>query len=683
MIGEFVRKIGGLLQNGQAHEMHGSERTRTFQKWRTSRDPPGGPMRTRSFFLLLVAVPMAMSAEKPIRQSIPNSVLSIVTRDQRGGISRPSISGFVRQQAPQNLPRSITEVVVPVEMKRLVAERSLRNTTSPGGSTAPRTSATLTGLTTPFDTVYEQGFYGKRRYVFTTNENGNLIRRSNQKLAAQGWEETSRVECTYSPGGLLLSKIEYDPAYIGGVSWRNVFVYDFAERMTSGRYESIDAGTGGLISAMYDSTVFDDQGDVFFSQSEWWYNGPIPEGGKYTSEGTDSSYVSTRYARSPEGWTPVSRQTWFNHPVNGGYEYLEQEWQNGRWENAVLCRYESNYGIGEEWERSWIWVDDRWRPDTRSLFISLDSLLDALGPYGDSWVYLTERWTGRDWVPARRQIGRDAGDQINSSYRREVWDDGWIPEHVRTNGWGDDGLVRSIDSTWEGRWLRLVEVEDRPYLGMTLYERFEWWDGPEKVVGGVTERIYTPSGREAQSTEYEWKNNTWEAFAKYVLTYDANDRITSLVHSIRTPAGWVPSAKYSDADTSGHPGTSWYFETQATRPGYREFYGFAELTFHYRNTVSDVAGQIEEVPRETALRQNYPNPFNPATTLPFSIAVGARTTIAIFDILGREVSRPVDEWKEPGEYKVQFDASKLASGMYICRFTSGNVNQTRKLMLIR
>ena len=42
-----------------------------------------------------------------------------------------------------------------------------------------------------------------------------------------------------------------------------------------------------------------------------------------------------------------------------------------------------------------------------------------------------------------------------------------------------------------------------------------------------------------------------------------------------------------------------------------------------------------------------------------------------------------NEWKDPGEYHVQFDGSRLASGMYICRFTAGSANQTRKLMLVR
>jgi hypothetical protein len=113
------------------------------------------------------------------------------------------------------------------------------------------------------------------------------------------------------------------------------------------------------------------------------------------------------------------------------------------------------------------------------------------------------------------------------------------------------------------------------------------------------------------------------------------------------------------------------------------FNGFYELSFGYRAAVSGVAGPNDEKPEHSTLTQNYPNPFNPTTTIPFTVAEGARTTIAIYDVLGREVARPVDEWKDPGEYNVEFDAKGLASGMYLCRFTSGTVCKTTKLLLTR
>ncbi len=86
------------------------------------------------------------------------------------------------------------------------------------------------------------------------------------------------------------------------------------------------------------------------------------------------------------------------------------------------------------------------------------------------------------------------------------------------------------------------------------------------------------------------------------------------------------------------------------------------------------AAKEPAVPGRTQLLANYPNPFNPATTIRFQISadacVGTRrqwVKLAVFDVLGREVEVLVDEQKMPGRYEVQFDASGLAGGAYLCR----------------
>nr|MBP6673432.1 T9SS type A sorting domain-containing protein [Bacteroidota bacterium] len=90
------------------------------------------------------------------------------------------------------------------------------------------------------------------------------------------------------------------------------------------------------------------------------------------------------------------------------------------------------------------------------------------------------------------------------------------------------------------------------------------------------------------------------------------------------------------------------------------------------------------VPTEFALHQNYPNPFNPSTTLSFTVQVSGLTTLKIYDPLGREVSILVNEHLEAGAYhKRTFDASRLASGIYIARLTNGGVSQIKKMSLIK
>jgi len=89
-------------------------------------------------------------------------------------------------------------------------------------------------------------------------------------------------------------------------------------------------------------------------------------------------------------------------------------------------------------------------------------------------------------------------------------------------------------------------------------------------------------------------------------------------------------------------------------------------------------------PFEFSLEQNYPNPFNPSTKIEFSLASASNVTLEVFNMLGQKVSTLVQGQKlSAGTHNVTFDASSLASGMYVYRFSTANFVQTRKMMLIK
>jgi len=89
------------------------------------------------------------------------------------------------------------------------------------------------------------------------------------------------------------------------------------------------------------------------------------------------------------------------------------------------------------------------------------------------------------------------------------------------------------------------------------------------------------------------------------------------------------------------------------------------------------------VPIKFNLEQNYPNPFNPATTIKYQVANVTDVKLAIYNILGEEVVILVNEEKPIGRYEVQFDASKLSSGIYIYKFQAGNFSATMKMILMK
>ncbi len=91
------------------------------------------------------------------------------------------------------------------------------------------------------------------------------------------------------------------------------------------------------------------------------------------------------------------------------------------------------------------------------------------------------------------------------------------------------------------------------------------------------------------------------------------------------------------------------------------------------------AGSVESF----SLQQNYPNPFNPTTTIEFTLNRKDHTKLAVYDLLGREVKILVDERLDAGHHRVEFDASRLPSGLYFYRLQSGAQVHTRKLTLIK
>ena len=91
----------------------------------------------------------------------------------------------------------------------------------------------------------------------------------------------------------------------------------------------------------------------------------------------------------------------------------------------------------------------------------------------------------------------------------------------------------------------------------------------------------------------------------------------------------------------------------------------------------------EILPQKFALKQNYPNPFNPTTTIEFSIPKTEYVKLRIYNMLGQKVSTLVSEKLNPGEYKYTWDASHLASGVYIYKLQTDNYSSTRKLILLK
>lgn len=98
---------------------------------------------------------------------------------------------------------------------------------------------------------------------------------------------------------------------------------------------------------------------------------------------------------------------------------------------------------------------------------------------------------------------------------------------------------------------------------------------------------------------------------------------------------------------------------------------------------SGVDVEPSDLPYQFELAQNYPNPFNPTTTIEYEIDNHVHVNLAIYNLLGQRVATLVDGEQVAGRYKVQFDATNLASGVYFYRLTAGTNVMTRRMMLVK
>jgi hypothetical protein len=112
----------------------------------------------------------------------------------------------------------------------------------------------------------------------------------------------------------------------------------------------------------------------------------------------------------------------------------------------------------------------------------------------------------------------------------------------------------------------------------------------------------------------------------------------------------------------------------------------AEAELYFVDDVNFITTSVGEDPslvNNFKLEQNYPNPFNPSTKIKYSVAERSNVSIKVFDMLGKEVTTLVNTSKEAGSYEVSFDASNLASGLYVYTINAGNFTSSKKMMLLK
>ncbi|MFZ1290936.1 MAG: T9SS type A sorting domain-containing protein, partial [Melioribacteraceae bacterium] len=100
---------------------------------------------------------------------------------------------------------------------------------------------------------------------------------------------------------------------------------------------------------------------------------------------------------------------------------------------------------------------------------------------------------------------------------------------------------------------------------------------------------------------------------------------------------------------------------------------------------SDLVGvdDVNLLPTEFAVSQNYPNPFNPTTMINYALPKKANVKLVVFNTIGQQVATLVNQEMIAGYHSINFDASKLSSGIYFYTLSAGDFISTQKMILLK
>ncbi len=153
------------------------------------------------------------------------------------------------------------------------------------------------------------------------------------------------------------------------------------------------------------------------------------------------------------------------------------------------------------------------------------------------------------------------------------------------------------------------------------------------------------------------------------------------------------------------PGKTYYWKVLAKNISGDSLWSSNVNGFYIDPNATDIKEIISETPTEFKLFQNYPNPFNPTTIIKYTIPAydvisnpqrGERSqnqeispsgrndyvSLIVYNVLGKEVETLVNKTQPAGNYEVNFDGTKLSSGVYYYQLKVGNFQETKKMVLL-
>jgi hypothetical protein len=373
-------------------------------------------------------------------------------------------------------------------------------------------------------------------------------------------------------------------------------------------------------------------------------------------------------------WVGAARVT-ASYDGNGNQtEWLYQTWIDSAWVNALqhTSTYDGNGNlmgtVGQLWNGS-AWVND----------FQFAYTYDGNGNLTGE---LSQNWNGSAWVN---------GSQSTYTYDENGNRTGWLIQRWGGSVWVND---YQYAYTYDGNGNRTGQVS-------------QLWNGSAWVNHWHYTYTYAGSGNRTGELFQTWNGSVWVTRSQYTQTYDGNGNLTGALSQTWIDSAWVNGAQTTytyDGNgnrigqiSQGWNGSAWVnyeqykydYDGNGNRTGtLRQYWIGSAWLNHYRETSTwqSLTAAVDErpnTPTRFTLSDNYPNPFNPATKISYSVPQSVHVLLVIYDMLGREVARLIQENKPPGDYTTTWNADDVPSGVYFYRLSAGDFIQTRKMVLLK
>ncbi len=275
-----------------------------------------------------------------------------------------------------------------------------------------------------------------------------------------------------------------------------------------------------------------------------------------------------------------------------------------------------------------------------------------------------------DAASINSQIQANYGADVAYIYSQDNLSSGWYNSSLDNSGMTDLQTAVSQSKGWFA--MGFIDWD----FSSQWYINFDGWSQSNPPYLLVQYHYITP----VELTSFNATSNDGSVSLNWATATETNNKGFEIQRKSEdgsfTKIGFI-----NGAGTSSQPHTYSYVDSKLSTGEYT--YRLRQVDLDGKESFSQEVNVKVNVPLAFGLEQNFPNPFNPTTQINYSIAKDGYVSLTIFNSLGQEVSKLVDGVETAGKHIVNFNASKLASGVYFYRLQQNSKVSVKKMMLLK